>query len=234
MLRYTPTAADYADADATFGGNADQGPTPDYIAQHPVSAPTPLQPKCGRPPVRLIRLITDGDPSAPLLCRNSQGINNPFPHGITLLHIACHLYAHHRARLSPRAGFYERVAAALIEAGADPLAEMRTASGDIETPASVCRGFMPPSMRARMLAEAASGRLDEGGAPDFHRSIIDRRAGRKQRASAKPREHCLRDAGTAWLILDRAGDVVGMVPYTGRTRATARQLAYRQRRRLAA
>lgn len=232
-MRFAPTAADLTAAKTLLGQASPDADRCDYITQYPVPAQPPVQQAgaADQPPLRLIRMITDADPQAPLRIRNTRGINIPFQHGITLLHIACRLFSFHRAGMRERqAEFYDKVVTALVESGADPMAEMRTARGDIETPASICRGFMPHALRQRMLAEAGAGRIDTGGVPEA--KSIDKRRQRQDRLKRTPFEQCLRDAGNAWEILSRRGRVIGAVAYTPSTRTLARQLAYKQRRRM--
>lgn len=230
-MRFKPSTADWAAAEESF--SAPEASVGDYIDEHPVAPTAPLQPKCGTAPLKLIRDITDRKPGTALRIRNTVGLNDPFVHGITLLHIACRLYTHHRAMGNAQAiAYYESVVEALLEAGADPLAEMQmSALSDIETPASICRGFMPRALRQRMLAEAAYGsRIDVGGSPLS--SHVERRAPRRIHAVVgKRRCPRLRDTGTAWEVLDNRGRVLETMAYERDLRDKVRQAAYSYRRR---
>jgi hypothetical protein len=111
------------------------------------------------PSESLLAAVVDGDFVALSreLSLDSSSINDAIPgtRGKTLLHIAARLHGvRARSRLN-EAHVYDQIAAALLAAGADPLAR-----DDVKQfPSSYTDGFTPPCLRDRMMRAAAEEKV---------------------------------------------------------------------------
>lgn len=212
----------------------------DYAARLEQQTLPTLAAKTGKPPLHLIRMITDLAPGTTAAISTAQGVNDPLaPNGLTLLHLAAGLYAHHAAAYhSTRARAYADIVAALLAAGADPMAELVHDWTRRETPAQFCHGYTPPALRERMLREAAAGRWAE----DFQapgnqtlRLVTQRHTPRREewraRAARKVghRKGIVEKKG-AWVVVGNDGSTLARIPFTAATRVEAHVEAYVLRR----
>jgi|SRR6185312_1598384 len=131
----------------------------DHTVDTTSALPT-LKPVSGRAPTEaLLAAVVDGDFGAVRreLDKDSTSINDAIPgtHGKTLMHIAARLHGvQARTRLN-EAHAYDQICAALLAAGADPLAR-----DDIKQfPSSYTDGLTPPSLRDRMMRAAAESQV---------------------------------------------------------------------------
>jgi hypothetical protein len=138
------------------------------------SALPELKPATGRAPCEaLLAAIVDGDLVALSreLALDSSSINDAIPGtcGKTLLHVATRLHSVRARNRLNQAHVYDQIAAALLAAGADPLAR-----DDIKQfPSSYTDGMTPPCLRDRMMRAAAESQVGWKGAVVEPRSRLN-------------------------------------------------------------
>jgi hypothetical protein len=124
------------------------------------SALPELKPVSGRAPSEaLLAAVVDGDFVAlsRMLALDSSSVNDAIPDtcGKTLLHVAARLHGLRARNRLNQAHVYDQIAAALLAAGADPLAR-----DDVKQfPSSYTDGFTPPCLRDRMMRAAAEEKV---------------------------------------------------------------------------
>lgn len=145
-------------------------PELDYSIQHAAEiasataemATKPAVPTGAKLPDDLVQAIIDGSPVRVLsiLGKCQRGtINDRYGNkGLTLLHMAALLYAHKRRHHHDlEAVRYDTICRILLREGANPLARAYLPGDSMPYyPSEFSRGLPPPSLRRRMLREAAA------------------------------------------------------------------------------
>jgi hypothetical protein len=235
--RFAPNLADLAAAKHAFARPSEDAEPRDYIDEHQVDTTiVPVAPRTGQPPLDAVRLLLSRSDRLlhrwAMNDRHIESVNDPVTReGATLLHIAARLYAKSiHAYDRKGAAYYSAATEALLAAGADPRATMHrdrapgldgTSSAMDDTPASVCDGCTPPSLRKRMLAEAAAGHIEVGDARRIERMIAHRqrraRDGGRAYGAVRRERHVpgLTEDGNCWVARSPTGEIVARVTHTG-------------------